>query len=195
MSIVALVSGGLDSTLVVRLAMEEGITVFPLFVDYGQRAKDKEYRACQLAMKSMGLPEPKIASMSGFGDLVHSGLTDCSLDIVEDAFTPGRNLLFLLLAASYAYQKGADAVSIGLLHESTTIFPDQTPEFLQRAEQLLSFSMGINLKVLAPLSDFTKQDVIALANIKGITNTYSCHLGEDKPCGHCIACKEFIIEE
>ena len=46
MSIVTLVSGGLDSTLVALLARDEGLEQYPLFVDYGQRAKDKELSAC-----------------------------------------------------------------------------------------------------------------------------------------------------
>lgn len=195
MSVVTLVSGGLDSTLVAKLAHEEGLHIYPLFIDYGQRAKDKELNACKMAMKYIGLDEPKVAELSGFGGLIHSGLTDRSLDIVEDAFTPGRNLLFLLTAASYAYQKGTDAISIGLLHESTCIFPDQTPNFLNYAQQILSLSLGREIKVLAPLAEFTKKDVVELAREKGIEGTYSCHLGEDEPCGKCIACKEFFSEE
>lgn len=191
MSIVTLVSGGLDSTLVAKLAQEEGLQIFPLFVDYGQRARDRELAACRLAMKKLGLLEPQIADLSGFGQLIRSGLTDSSLHIVDDAFTPGRNMLFLLTAAAYAYQKKADAVSIGLLHESTSLFPDQTSGFLREAERMISQCMGRTIKVLAPLSSFTKPDVVALAADKGISETYSCHMGEQEACGNCIACNEF----
>lgn len=194
MSIVTLVSGGLDSTLVAKLALEEGLQIFPLFIDYGQRARNREYAACQMAMAKLGLPDPEIAGLSGFGNLIRSGLTDPSLHIIDDAFTPGRNMLFLLTAAAYAYQKNADAVSIGLLHESTSLFPDQTSYFLQQAEQMISLCMGKSIKVLAPLSSFTKQDVVALAEVKGISQTYSCHLGDEEPCGDCIACNEFKFE-
>jgi 7-cyano-7-deazaguanine synthase len=195
MSIVSLVSGGLDSTLVAKLAQEEGLQIFPLFVDYGQRARDRELAACRLAMKKLGLPEPKVAGLSGFGQLIRSGLTDSSLHIVDDAFTPGRNMLFLLTAAAYAYQMKADAISIGLLHESTSLFPDQTAEFLREAELMISLCMGRTIKVLAPLSSFFKSDVVALAAEKGISETYSCHMGEEEACGNCIACNEFKFEE
>lgn len=194
MSIVTLVSGGLDSTLVAKLAQEEGLKIFPLFVDYGQRARDRELAACRRAMKKLGLPEPHIAALSGFGDLIRSGLTDSSLHIVNDAFTPGRNMLFLLTAAAYAYQMKADAISIGLLHESTSLFPDQTSEFLREAEHMVSLCMGRTIKVLAPLSSFFKPDVVALAAEKGISETYSCHMGEEEACGNCIACNEFKFE-
>jgi 7-cyano-7-deazaguanine synthase len=195
MSIVTLVSGGLDSTLVAKLAIEEGLRIYPLFVDYGQRARDRELAACRLAMKKLGLPEPEIAELSGFGKLIRSGLTDPNLHIIDDAFTPGRNMLFLLIAAAYAHQKNADAISIGLLHESTSLFPDQTSEFLAEAERMICLCMGRQIKVLAPLALFTKPDVVLLAAEKGITQTYSCHLGEEEACGNCIACNEFKFEE
>ena len=194
MSIVTLVSGGLDSTLVAKLAQEEGLHIYPLFIDYGQRARDRELAACKLAMRKLGLPEPEIAALGGFGKLIRSGLTDENLHIIDDAFTPGRNMLFLLTAAAYAHQKSADAISIGLLHESTSLFPDQTSRFLGEAEALISLCMGRTINVLAPLAAFTKQDVVELAEAKGITGTYSCHLGKNEPCGNCIACNEFNFE-
>jgi 7-cyano-7-deazaguanine synthase len=195
MSIVTLVSGGLDSTLVAKLAQEEGIKQYPLFVDYGQRSCDRELAACRRAMIDLNLSEPKVANLSGYGELIHSGLTDPHLHVVQDAFTPGRNMLFLLTAAAYAYQVGADAVSIGLLHESDSLFPDQTSAFLQAAENLIKRCMGRNIKVIAPLSTFHKADVVALAKLKSIQNTYSCHMGGENACGECIACNEFKDEE
>ena len=195
MSVVTLVSGGLDSTLVAKLAQEEGLCQHPLFIDYGQRSRDRELAACRRAMAELNLPEPNVADLSGFGALIHSGLTDPKLHIVEDAFTPGRNMLFLLTAAAHAYQVEADAVSIGLLHESTSLFPDQTSAFLHDAEGMITRCMGRSIRVLAPLAAFRKIDVFALAQEKGIRNTYSCHRGGEEACGACIACNEFKFEE
>src|SRR5260370_32314534 len=115
MSMVTLVSGGLDSTLVACLARDTGVVQHPLFVDYGQRACSRELAACKRSMARLGLPPPQVADLSGFGSLIRSGLTDPKLRVLEDAFTPGRNMLFLLTAAAYAYQVGGGAISIGLL--------------------------------------------------------------------------------
>ena len=195
MSVVTLVSGGLDSTLVAYLAVEEGLEQHPLFIDYGQRARDRELAACRAAMKTLGLPPPEIADLSGYGRIIRSGLTDTALRVLEDAYTPGRNMLFLLTAAAYAVQRGANAVSIGLLHEDTSLFPDQTSSFLADVEPLLERAVARPIRVIAPLAAFHKSDVIQLAADKGVSNTYSCHLGEAEPCGACIACNEFKIGE
>jgi 7-cyano-7-deazaguanine synthase len=195
MSVVTLVSGGLDSTLVAKLAQEEGLEQYPLFVDYGQRARKAEYDACCESMKRLGLPLPEVAQLGGFGKLIKSGLTDDTKHIINDAFTPGRNLLFLLTAAAYAYQKHADAIAIGLLNESTRLFPDQSSLFLAEAEKFLTLSLGKDIRIIAPLSEFLKKDVVALAVKKGIYGTYSCHKGEDLPCGDCISCNEFKFKE
>lgn len=191
MSVVTLVSGGLDSTLVAFLTRETGVQQHPLFINYGQRSYIRELNACKTSLKRIGLPEPIVANLPGFGQLIKSGLTDPTLRVHEDAFTPGRNMLFLLVAAAHAYQMNADAVAIGLLHESTSLFPDQTSGFLAEAEALISRCMGRPIKVLAPLSSFFKKDVVALAAEKGIQGTYSCHVGDEEPCGVCIACREF----
>ena len=195
MSIVTLMSGGLDSTLVAHLAAQAGVRQYPLFIDYGQRARDRELAACRRALECIGLPPPMIADLSGFGKLIRSGLTDSGLHIIEDAFTPGRNMLFLLTASAYAYQVRADAVSIGLLNEDTMLFPDQSRAFLRKAESMIGVCMGRPISILAPLADFHKADVVALAKAKGIAGTYSCHTGDEAPCGMCIACKEFEFEE
>src|SRR5438309_226920 len=134
MALVTLVSGGLDSTLVAILVKEEGLVQYPLFIDYGQLCKDREWAACLSAHSRYNLPEPVSMNLGGYGALISSGLTNPSKRVNEDAFLPGRNLLFLLAAGAYACEKGADAVAIGLLDDQFHIFPDQTRAFLQQAQ-------------------------------------------------------------
>lgn len=192
MSLVTLVSGGLDSTLMALLAQEEGITQYPLFINYGQLSAKREWRACQLLHERFGLPTPAYMDLSGFGRLVSSGLTDRHKRVNEDAFLPGRNLLFLLAAAAYACQVNANAIAIGLLSEDYHIFPDQTATFLSSTEALLLHAVGREIRVVAPLMRFSKGDVMELARARGIEGTYSCHAGGAKPCGHCVSCQEAL---
>ena len=191
MSVVSLVSGGLDSTLMAVLAQDLGEEQYPLFVDFGQCAKTRELAACRRSLATLGIPEPVVMNVSGFGRIIRSGLTDQTLRVYEDAFTPGRNLLFLMVGAAYAHQVGADTVGIGLLHEDTCFFPDQTLAFLSSAEAVLALAIDRPIRVAAPLASFHKADVVALAREKGIKQTYSCHVGDEAPCGRCIACREF----
>ena len=192
MSIVTLTSGGLDSTLMAILAMEEGLEQFPLFIDYGQLGKERELDACIKNFKHHGLPTPTVASMAGYGALLPSGLTDPGKDVFRQAFLPCRNLMFLTLGAAYAFQREASAVAIGLLDEAFSLFPDQTRGFLRDAEALLSKAVSREIRVMAPLMSFSKADVVAVAKTRGITGTYSCHSGSEVPCGVCIACREYI---
>lgn len=192
MGIVTLVSSGLDSTLVALLVAEQGQTQHPLFIDYGQKAKERELAACRASMARLGLAAPRVATLAGFGALIRSGLTDPALDIVEYAFTPGRNALFLLLGASYAVTVEAQAVAIGLLDERHRLFPDQSRAFLNSAGEFLYRALGREITVMAPLMSMVKADVVHLAKERGfIGGTYSCHQGGAEPCGRCIACREF----
>lgn len=191
MSVVNLVSGGLDSTLMALLTQEEKISQFPLFIDYGQLNRELEHKACLRNFSRMRLPTPTIAVLPGYGALLRSGITDGTRHIRDEAFLPCRNLFFLLMGASYAYQCGASTVSIGLLHEGLSLFPDQTRAFLEDSQRTISHALGRSISVIAPLMSFTKADIVAIARSKGIDGTYSCHAGTTEPCGVCIACREY----
>lgn len=191
MSIVSLVSGGLDSTVMALLAVEEGIKQFPLFIDYGQLSREKELSACLYNFQRYKLPSPKILQIKGYGELVSSGLTDSKKHIYEDAFLPCRNLIFLTVGAAYAHQCGASSVAIGLLDEAFSLFPDQTSMFIKETQKLISISLGHSISILTPLMSFSKADVMGIAKSKGINKTYSCHAGTNTPCGICVACREY----
>jgi len=192
--VVALSSGGVDSSVMMHLLKEKDCKIFPLFVDYGQRAANAEWKACQRICQYLGLEADRM-DVSGFGHLVKSGLTDSNLDIEKEAFLPTRNLMFLTLGAAYGYGRSAYVVAIGLL--SNPIFPDQTPEFVKETQKTISRALGVEITILAPLISLDKYDTLRLARKHGIPleYTYSCHSGNEKPCGKCISCKERIAAE
>lgn len=191
LSLVNLASGGLDSTLIGVMAREEGIQTHPLFIDYGQRAAQREWQTCKLVHERLDLPQPLRMDIGGFGKIIRSGLTASEKNIKDDAFTPGRNFVFLLMGSSYAFQVGANAVSIGLLAERFSLFPDQRGAFLKKAQLAIEAALGRTIRIVTPLAEFGKADVIRLAREKGIEGTYSCHAGTDPPCGRCVSCLEF----
>lgn len=195
MGIVTLVSGGIDSTLMSLMAQEERVRLFPLFIDYGQISASREWEACRSLHKEYGLPNVIRMDMSGFGKTIPSGITSPVLRIYEDAFLPGRNLLFVLAGAAYAFKVQANSIALGLLNPSQHLFPDQTRDFIQACEAMIETAMGKKIRVLTPLIEFTKRDILALAHARGLRGTYSCHAGGDIPCGKCIACMEISDAE
>jgi 7-cyano-7-deazaguanine synthase len=190
MSLVTLVSGGLDSTLMSLIAQEEGVVLNPLFIDYGQLGAAREWTACKLLHERHGLPTVTRMDISGFGKVVPCGITNMIMRINEDAFLPGRNLLLLLCGAAYAYSIHADGVAIGLLNPKNSLFPDQTLDFITKAEDMIETTMKKRISVIVPLIEFAKADVLSLAAARGLRDTYSCHAGGDEPCGRCVACIE-----
>ncbi|REJ78731.1 MAG: 7-cyano-7-deazaguanine synthase [Acidobacteria bacterium] len=190
MGIVTLVSGGFDSTLMSLMAQEEGVELFPLFVDYGQLGVEKEWDACKRLHEKHGLPSVTRTDLSGFGNTIPSGITNPRLRINEDAFLPGRNLLFVLIGAAYAFKVHANSIALGLIDPSQHLFPDQTREFAEACEAMIETAIGARIQVLTPLIEFSKRDILAMAEARGLTGTYSCHAGGDRACGVCIACVE-----
>jgi 7-cyano-7-deazaguanine synthase len=193
LKLVVLASGGLDSSLMMFLLKEEGHEIYPLHINYGQLAEEREWQACTRICDFLSIV-PVRMDISGFGKLVRSGITDPSLDVYEEAFLPTRNLTFLTLGGAYAYSKSIDIVAIGLL--SNPIFPDQTKESVQCAETSISSSLGTPIHFLTPLIELDKRDILKLAKKTDLLQiTYYCHSGEKEPCGKCISCKERISAE
>lgn len=192
MKVVTLLSGGLDSSLLACLLKEEKHEQFPIFVNYGQRNFKKEWEACVNTCTQLGLQKPELFDLDGYGKSVPSGLTSIELNVKDDAFLPNRNALFLLSASAYAYKNNCTHIAIGFLNEENHIFSDQTRRFLDKMEELLYVSLGKKIYIMSPFMSLNKIDIIRLAQQKGITNTYSCHMGTEEPCGKCISCLEFI---
>jgi 7-cyano-7-deazaguanine synthase len=192
--VVVLSSGGIDSSVILQQLQRKGHHVFPLFIDYGQLASEKEWLSCQRICEFLKLVPERIDTHD-FGRLVPSGLTNSDIDIEKNAFTPTRNLLFLTLGAAYGYGKSAYVIATGIL--TNPIFPDQTKDFLSQTEKTLSLALGVNITVLSPLINSDKFDSIMLARKYGLplNLTYSCHSGTEKPCGKCISCKERLAAE
>jgi len=194
LKIVVMASGGLDSSLLMLMLKKEGHDLFPVHVDYGHLAEDREWFACQNVCRYLAVKEPVRIDLSGIR-LIPSGLTNSALDIEKDAFLPTRNLLFIVIGAAYAYTVSSQTVAAGIL--ANPIFPDQTPEFVKAAETCISVALGRRISVLTPFISLDKRDILRLAQKHGLPLdiTYFCHMGKAKPCGVCISCKERIAAE
>lgn len=176
------------------LLKKEGYDVFPLHVNYGQLAEEKEWESCRRVAEYLGLSNPVKMDTTGMS-ILPSGLVNDSLHIEKDAFLPARNLLFVVLGAAYAYSISANVIATGIL--ANPIFPDQKKEFLGTAEKCVSAALDKNMKILAPFIALDKREIIRLASKHSLPLeiTYYCHSGKSQPCGICISCKERLAAE
>jgi 7-cyano-7-deazaguanine synthase len=202
---VLLASGGLDSTVTAALARADGHDVFWLTIDYGQRHAIEVERARQLA-EAMNAAKHTVLSLDlrAFGG---SALT-AELPVPKDrrsderergipvTYVPGRNLIFLSLAAAYAEVEGASQVYFGANVLDYSGYPDCRPEFIRAFEGAVKAGTkagieGAGLHVRAPLLDMSKADIIRTGVRLGapLHLTHSCYdpVGP-LACGHCDSC-------
>ncbi len=167
-----LLSGGIDSTTVAALLVDENWDVEGVFVDYGQLAAGEERTASRQVADHYRLRWTEIA--------VHG------LEVPAFREVRGRNDLLLAVASAAS---AADAIAIGT--HAGTPYADCSPAHARAWQFLLDTQHGGIRRLLAPLQSLTKPEVLALAQRLDVplSLTYSC---EDAggPCGRCTSCRD-----
>lgn len=197
---VVLLSGGLDSTTALFWARRDW-RCEALSVRYGQR-HGRELRAARKVAKAAGvtlhevslaLPWLKTSSLVDAGKaLPDVPLAKIGRGGVPSTYVPGRNTIFLALAASLADAVGARAIVIGANALDYSGYPDCRPEYLRAFEAAARRgTRQTKLAVLAPLLRLSKAGIVELARkVKApIELTWSCYAGGGRPCGRCDSCK------
>jgi 7-cyano-7-deazaguanine synthase len=115
---------------------------------------------------------------------------------VSSAFLPGRNAVFLALAAAEAGGIGASEVWTGVNARDFSGYPDCRPEFIAAFQQMLDVAIPEGPKVVAPLIAMTKPEIAACAVDLGLSrdDTWSCYrpaytADGARPCERCDACR------
>jgi len=201
---VVILSGGLDSTTCMGIARDQGYELYPITFDYGQRHVNELDNARAVAEHYGVLDRHKIVSLSFLREIGGSALTDDSIDVpVESSsdeipvtYVPGRNLLFLSIATSYAEVIGATHIYIGVNALDYSGYPDCRPEFIAKVEETIRIATkagvnGAELRIEAPLIHMTKADIIREGLRLGVPYelTTSCYNGGDAACGECDSCR------
>lgn len=201
---IVLFSGGLDSTTCLYWALDKGYECETLTVSYGQK-HEREMRSAREIAQRLGVKQHFVTL--DFPWLVSSSLVDKKQAIpdlpveeitsgkIPSTYVPGRNLVFLSVAASLMDSLHADAIVAGPNAVDFSGYPDCTPAFFDAAAQAINrgTERGVThgVEVLAPLMDLNKADIVRLGAKLGVPFglTWSCYSGGDKPCGHCDSCK------
>jgi 7-cyano-7-deazaguanine synthase len=212
-----LFSGGQDSTTCLAWALQRYARVETLGFDYGQR------HAIELTVRpnilqtirtldsswAKRLGEDHMLDLSVLGEVSETALTRDSeitmqADGLPNTFVPGRNLLFLTLAAALAYRRGISVLVGGMCETDYSGYPDCRDETLRALQSALRLGMSTQLTIETPLMWLDKAATWQLADQLGgkalielIRNeTHTCYLGERGQlhdwgygCGHCPACE------
>ena len=195
-----LLSGGLDSLVSLGLKKEELNITLALTFDYGQKSVQQEIQTSKKICDYYNL-EHIIIKLDWLKDITHTSLvaegnipTGESLVLSESTaksvWVPNRNGLFLNIAGSFADSEDYDYILIGANKEEGQTFPDNTQEFIDSINAEFLYSTRKHPKVVAPLINYVKNDIVMLALKHGIPLelTRSCYQGGEKHCGICESC-------
>ncbi|HTA64014.1 MAG TPA: 7-cyano-7-deazaguanine synthase QueC [Xanthomonadaceae bacterium] len=204
---VILVSGGMDSAVVLALAREQGFSTYALSVAYGQRHTSELAAAARNAC-ALGAVEHKVVAV----DLRGIGGSALTADIavpeheageppdagIPVTYVPARNTIMLSIALGWAEVLGASDIFCGVNAVDYSGYPDCRPEFVAAFETLANLATkagveGAGLRVCAPLIGMGKAQIVHEGLRLGVdfAQTVSCYQAdpEGRACRRCDACR------
>ncbi|APG51221.1 7-cyano-7-deazaguanine synthase QueC [Providencia stuartii] len=200
---VVVFSGGQDSTTCLIQALKMYDEVHCVTFDYGQRHR-LEIEVAQKLSHSLGAAAHKILDVNLLNELAVSSLTRDNIPVPDynesaanglpSTFVPGRNILFLTLAAIYAYQVQAEAVITGVCETDFSGYPDCRDEFVKALNHAVNLGLAKDIRFETPLMWLDKAQTWALADYYGYLETIreqtlTCYNGiQGDGCGECAAC-------
>jgi 7-cyano-7-deazaguanine synthase len=224
-SALVLFSGGQDSTTCLAHALARYPRVETLGFDYGQR-HSVELQARQVVLRELRQRFPAWSGRLGEDHLLDLGVlgtvSDTSLTRdtafrmeasgLPNTFVPGRNLLFLTLAAALAYRRGISVIVTGVCETDFSGYPDCRDDTMKALQVALSLGMDHRFLIDTPLMWIDKADTWRLARDLGaagggpgggqalvdliVEHTHTCYLGDREHrhdwgygCGSCPACE------
>jgi 7-cyano-7-deazaguanine synthase len=200
-----LVSGGLDSTTVLALAIARGYACHALTFDYGQRHR-VELRAARRVCRALGAASQRVVRV----DLRAIGGSALTADIdvpkgrsakrmardIPVTYVPARNTIFLSYALALAEVLKARDIFIGVNAVDYSGYPDCRPEFIKAFEHVSKLGTksgvgGAGLQIHTPLINLSKAQIVQLGSRLGVnfSLTHSCYdpVG-NSACGRCDSC-------
>lgn len=179
---IVLLSGGVESSVLLRLEAARGVGLVPAFIDYAQRARREEHAAAARQCAALGV-ELKVLDMARAGEVFRAG-QEKKLHIPM----PHRNLVVLSLGLSLAYQLRADAVAVAVNRDDAQAYASAAPEFMERFRHMAQALGPVQMR--SPLAQLGKSQVVqqGVALDVDFSGTYSCMLGYARHCGRCTQC-------
>ena len=212
-----LFSGGQDSTTCLALALSRYDRVETIAFDYGQRhVVELQARLRVLAEIRSQFPqwaprlgEDHLLDLAVLGQVSETSLTRDTAFAMEqtglpNTFVPGRNLLFLTLAAALAYRRGLEVIVTGVCETDYSGYPDCRDDSIKAMQVAVNSGMDAQYTLHTPLMWRSKKDAWMLARELGgdalvnliVEESHTCYMGQRgqrEPwgygCGTCPACR------
>jgi 7-cyano-7-deazaguanine synthase len=204
---VALASGGLDSSTMLALALNQGYAIHALSFDYGQRHQC-ELESAKRVVRAMGIKHHIIARIdlrmfggSALTDTIEvpKGRSDVQIASgIPVTYVPARNTIFLSFALGWCEVLGAQDIFIGVNAVDYSGYPDCRPEFLRAFGELANIATKAGVEgnaryqIHAPLLHMSKAEIIRAGTECGVdySLTHSCYdpSPEGLACGGCDSC-------
>jgi len=200
MKAVVVMSGGLDSTVLLHYVKSLGYDVYGISFDYKQRHRKELDFAKYWGNKIC--KEWKLVDLGFMKDIAsNSALTDYDVKLPEEHYTnenqrvtvvPNRNMVMLSIAVAWAENIGADVVFYGAHANDRAVYPDCKEEFVDALSKASEEGTYNKVRVIAPFVNSYKWQLVQLGDKKGVdfSKTWSCYEGKEKHCGKCATCQE-----
>jgi 7-cyano-7-deazaguanine synthase len=192
-----LISGGLDSAILLGCALPRRSAVYPIYVRFGLHWEDVEHAYLARYLYALRCPAlcPLVMIEQPVGDIygAHWSITGEGVPNAaapdEAVFLPGRNVLLLAKPLLWCHRNQVPAIALGSLQ--TNPFPDATPGFFQALQDVVNQAMGGQVAIQLPFGGMSKTAVMQLGRDLPLEHTFSCirPVG-DLHCGRCNKCAE-----
>ena len=199
MKSIILLSGGLDSLVALGAYKEEYNIDFALTFDYGQKSVKEELNTSKKICEYYKISH-KIIKLDWLKEITKTALVS-DLEIprenigteksAKSVWVPNRNGLFLNIAASFSDSFGYNYILFGANRDEGQTFPDNTEEFRSEISNVFELSTMQKPKVVAPLINYSKDDIVKIAIEKGVPLDLvrSCYESGTLHCGKCESCR------
>lgn len=195
-SVAVLLSGGLDSAIVLATVCQQARRVVPIYVQCGLAWEPQELHAVErmtswFPQRILPLVKLAVSVEAIYGP--HWSLTGQGVPAADSpdaaVFLPGRNFLLLVLGGLWCIQNGCSSLATGILDSNP--FSDATPAFLQDVERVLSHYGPPHVRLLRPLAGLSKSQVLSQGRHLPLHETFSCIAPiNGQHCGKCNKCSE-----
>jgi 7-cyano-7-deazaguanine synthase len=196
-AIAVLVSGGLDSAVLVAELSTRHRQVQPIYIRQGLAWESVELYWLKRYLKAVAgrSIEPLVILSLPMEDVygdhwsVHGKSVPGARTADQAVYLPGRNLVLIVKAAIYCSIKGLTQITVGSLGHNP--FPDATPGFFNQFGQIIGRALAKPMKIYAPYRDLSKKSVITKGRDLPLHLSFSCISPRGRRhCGRCNKCAE-----